>query len=72
MAAYEADITRYYNPDITVEGYLSEVPGTPDAVMEVPESEARYVHHVEYASACGRHGLLTTYCVVPLWDGTLH
>ena len=61
MAADEPETTRYYDPDITVEGYLSEVCGMPDAEMEVPESEARYIHPIEYAGAGGRYGLLTTY-----------
>ena len=62
-----------YNPDITVGGSLSAVPGLSDVGRdEVMESELRYVHPVDYIGAVGHLGLLTTYCIVPLWDGTLH
>ena len=63
---------RYYEPDINVEGNVSVWSGMTDSETEFPESKAQYVHQVEYAGAIGRHGLLTTYCVVPLGDGSLH
>ena len=64
--------SRYFDPDITVEGNISVSSGMPETEMKVPESEARYIYRVEYAGAVGHHGLLTTYCVVPLGNGALH
>ena len=69
MAFSEA---RYYDIDINVEGNVSVSSRMSDSEMEFPESEARYVYRVEYAGAISRPGLLTTYCVVPLGDGSLH
>ena len=62
----------YYDPDVDVNGDVSSSSGMLESDEEFPESAAQFVHHVEYAGSVGRHGLLTTYCVVPLGDGSLH
>ena len=64
--------SRFYNPDIDVDGNVSISSGMVDNDEEFPESEAQYVYRVAYVGSVGRHGLLTTYFFVPLGDGSLH
>ena len=62
----------FYDPDIDLEGNISILSGMVDNDEEFPKSEAQYIYHVEYAGSVRPHRLLTTYCVVPLGDGSLH
>ena len=63
---------RFYDPDINVEGNVSLSSEMVVGDEEFPKSEAQYIYRVEYAGSVGRYGLLTTYCAVPLGDGSLH
>ena len=64
--------SRYYDPDVDVNGNVSIWLGMVDSDEEFLESQAQYAHRVEYTGSIGSHSLLTTYCVVPVGDGSLH
>ena len=64
--------SRYYDPDVDVNGDVSSSSGILESDKDFPVSAVQFIHRVDYAGSVGRHGLLTTYCLVPLGDGSLH
>ena len=66
------EFTRYYDPDVDVDGALSSSSEMLLYDNDHPESATLPIHYVGFVTSLGRFGLLKTYCIVPLNDGTLH
>ena len=64
------EFTRYYDPDVDVNGQLTES-STSSYDDDHPEALASPIYHIGFVGVLGHFALLKTYCVVPI-DGVLH